>query len=100
MAAAPPSQPARSCRRCGNIRATPKLRGNRPCGAVARHGAKARRASRCTLRERNVLLVAAGFAPAFPARSLDDPALKAARTALEFVLRAHEPNPALAYDRH
>src|SRR3954463_11088334 len=52
------------------------------------------------LRERNVLLVAAGFAPAFPERSLDDPALKAARTAIELVLRAHEPNPALAYDRH
>src|SRR3954454_1521895 len=51
------------------------------------------------LRERNVLLVAAGFAPAFPQRSLGDPALKAARTAIELVLRAHEPNPALAYDR-
>jgi transcriptional regulator with XRE-family HTH domain len=52
------------------------------------------------LRERNVLLVAAGFAPAFPQRSLDDPALKSARAAIELVLRAHEPNPALAYDRH
>src|ERR1700709_226397 len=52
------------------------------------------------LRERNVLLVAAGFAPAFPQRSLDDPALKSARTAIDLVLRAHEPNPALAYDRH
>ena len=52
------------------------------------------------LRERNVLLVAAGFAPAFPQRSLDDPALKSARAAIDRVLRAHEPNPALAYDRH
>jgi len=52
------------------------------------------------LRERNVLLVAAGFAPAFPQRSLEDPALKSARQAIELVLRAHEPNPALAYDRH
>src|SRR3982074_2642460 len=52
------------------------------------------------LRERNVLLVAAGFAPAFPQRSLDDPALKSARTATELVVKAHEPNPALAYDRH
>src|SRR3954463_3989025 len=52
------------------------------------------------LRERNVLLVAAGYAPAFPQRSLDDPALKAARTAIDLVLKAHEPNPALAYDRH
>ena len=52
------------------------------------------------LRERNVLLVAAGFAPAFPQRSLDDPALKSARAAIDLVLKAHEPNPALAYDRH
>jgi transcriptional regulator with XRE-family HTH domain len=52
------------------------------------------------LRERNVLLVAAGFAPAFPQRSLEDPALKSARAAIDLVLRAHEPNPALAYDRH
>src|SRR5256886_3886325 len=52
------------------------------------------------LRERNVLLVAAGFAPAFPQRALDDPALKSAREAINLVLKAHEPNPALAYDRH
>jgi transcriptional regulator with XRE-family HTH domain len=52
------------------------------------------------LRERNVLLVAAGYAPAFPQRSLDDPALKSAREAIDLVLKAHEPNPALAYDRH
>src|SRR5450755_3161162 len=48
------------------------------------------------LRERNVLLAAAGFAPAFPQRTLDDPALQAARQAIELVLKAHEPNPALA----
>src|SRR5437899_5196031 len=52
------------------------------------------------LRERNVLLVAAGFAPAFPQRALDDPALRQAREAINLVLKAHEPNPALAYDRH
>src|SRR5947208_6155232 len=52
------------------------------------------------LRERNVLLVAAGFAPAFPQRSLDDPVLRPVRRAVDLVLKAHEPNPALAYDRH
>src|SRR4026208_1494170 len=51
------------------------------------------------LRERNVLLVAAGFAPAFPQRSLDDPALKSARAAIDLVLRAHEANPAPAQAR-
>src|SRR5258708_10149641 len=40
------------------------------------------------LRERNVLLVAAGFAPAFPLRALDDPALKSARQAIDLVLKA------------
>src|ERR1700756_2803676 len=35
------------------------------------------------LRERNVLLVAAGFAPVFPQRPLDDPALQAARDAID-----------------
>jgi hypothetical protein len=35
-----------------------------------------------------------------PQRSLGDPALKSARAAIDLVLRAHEPNPALAYDRH
>ena len=52
------------------------------------------------LRERNVLLTAAGFAPMFPQRTLDDPALSAARRTVEAVLRAHEPSPAFAVDRH
>ncbi|HTO68650.1 MAG TPA: helix-turn-helix transcriptional regulator [Myxococcota bacterium] len=52
------------------------------------------------LRERNVLLTAAGFAPTFPARTLDDPALRAAREAVDFILAGHEPNPALAVDTH
>ena len=52
------------------------------------------------LRERNVLLVAAGYAPAFPERALADPALQAARKAVDLVLAGHEPYPALAIDRH
>jgi transcriptional regulator with XRE-family HTH domain len=52
------------------------------------------------LRERNVMLLAAGFAPIFPERPLDDPALKAARSAVDLVLKGHEPFPALAVDRH
>jgi transcriptional regulator with XRE-family HTH domain len=51
------------------------------------------------LRERNVLLVAAGYAPVFSERSLDDPALAAARAAIDQVLAGHEPYPALAVDR-
>jgi len=51
------------------------------------------------LRERNHLLLAAGYAPLFAERPLDDPALSAARRAVERVLAAHEPYPALAVDR-
>lgn len=52
------------------------------------------------LRERNLLLVAAGFAPVFAERPLDDPALCAAQQAIDLVLAGHEPYPALAVDRH
>jgi transcriptional regulator with XRE-family HTH domain len=52
------------------------------------------------LRERNRLLLAAGYAPLYPERSLDDPALEAARAAVRLVLTGHEPAPAIAVDRH
>ncbi len=52
------------------------------------------------LRERNVLLLSAGFAPSFAERKLSDPSMAAARAAVELVLMAHEPNPALAVDRY
>lgn len=51
------------------------------------------------LRERNAMLLAAGYAPAYAERPLDDPALAAARAAVDLVLKAHEPFPALAVDR-
>ncbi len=51
------------------------------------------------LRERNVLLDAAGYAPAFARRPLDDPALAPARDALDLVLAGHEPYPAVVVDR-
>lgn len=52
------------------------------------------------LRERNVMLVAAGYAPVYSERSLDDPALESMRRAVDLVLKGHEPYPALAVDRH
>jgi transcriptional regulator with XRE-family HTH domain len=51
-------------------------------------------------RDQNLLLAAAGYAPARPERPLSDPALAAARAAVDLVLRAYEPFPALAVDRH
>ncbi len=52
------------------------------------------------MRERNVLLVAAGYAPIFPERPLSDPALASVRQAIEILLEGHKPYPAFALDRH
>lgn len=52
------------------------------------------------LRERNAMLLAAGFAPVFRDRPLDDPALAPALATIERLLKAHEPYPALTLDRH
>ncbi len=52
------------------------------------------------LRERNAMVLAAGFAPAYAERRLDDPALAPAREAIALILKGHEPYPALAVDRH
>lgn len=52
------------------------------------------------IRERNELLLAAGFAPAYPQRELNDPQLAPVRAALERVLHGHLPYPAVIVDRH
>ncbi len=52
------------------------------------------------LRERNIMLVSAGYAPVYSERSLDDPALASMRQAVDLVLKGHDPYPALAVDRH
>jgi len=49
-----------------------------------------------SLRERNALLMAAGYAPVFPESSLDDDALRPVREALSRVLDGHMPYPAVA----
>jgi transcriptional regulator with XRE-family HTH domain len=54
---------------------------------------------RVPLRERNRLLTAAGYAPVYGERALDDPEMRVAREAVELVLAGHEPYPALAIDR-
>ncbi len=51
------------------------------------------------IRERNVLLLAAGFAPVYPRTALDDPALEPVRTALERILTGHLPYPAVVVER-
>ncbi|MEM9135288.1 MAG: helix-turn-helix transcriptional regulator [Actinomycetota bacterium] len=51
------------------------------------------------LRDQNVLLTAAGYAPAFGERSFDDPDLEPVLTALQRMLDAHGPYPAYVIDR-
>jgi len=51
------------------------------------------------LRARNELLLAAGFAPVYGRRGLDDPDMSAVRSALDLVLAAYEPFPAVVIDR-
>jgi transcriptional regulator with XRE-family HTH domain len=51
------------------------------------------------LRERNRLLLAAGYAPRYAARTLDDAGMQQVRSALERLLQAHAPNPGLVLDR-
>ncbi len=53
-----------------------------------------------SLRERNGLLLAAGYAPAFAESRLDDPALRAPRQALERILDGHLPYPAVVVRPH
>jgi len=52
------------------------------------------------LRERNFLLLAAGYAPIYGETSLDDPRMTQVRAAVEIILRSNEPRSAIAYDRH
>ena len=51
------------------------------------------------LRERNSLLLAAGYSPAYPERPLDDAGMDPVRAALDLILGGHEPYPAVIVDR-
>ena len=55
---------------------------------------------RVPIRERNMMLVSAGYAPMFMERSLEDPALAAVQHAISLILERHKPYPAFALDRH
>jgi hypothetical protein len=50
-------------------------------------------------RERNQMLLAAGHAPVFPERGLEDPEMAPVREALDVILDGHEPYPAVVVDR-
>lgn len=52
------------------------------------------------LRERNAMLLAAGYAPVYRETDLNDPQVAQVRQALELILRQHEPFAAVAFDSH
>lgn len=52
------------------------------------------------LRERNFLLLAAGYAPIYGETNLDDPRMTQVRAAVEVILKSNEPRSAIAHDRH
>lgn len=52
------------------------------------------------LRDRNIMLGAAGFPPTYQERALTDPEFRLARRNIDLILQVHQPNPALAIDRH
>jgi transcriptional regulator with XRE-family HTH domain len=52
------------------------------------------------LRERNALLIAAGYAPIYRETGLTTPEMTAARRAVEMILKQQEPYPAIVMDRH
>lgn len=51
------------------------------------------------IRDQNALLVAAGYAPAFPETPLQSPAMAPLREVLDQLLGGYEPYPALVFDR-
>jgi transcriptional regulator with XRE-family HTH domain len=51
------------------------------------------------LRDRNTLLLAGGYAPAYPEHGLAEPELRAVQAALSRVLKGHEPYPAVVVNR-
>jgi transcriptional regulator with XRE-family HTH domain len=52
------------------------------------------------LRERNTLLLAAGYAPRYPQTPLDASEMAPVRDALDVILAGHQPFPAMVVDRH
>lgn len=53
---------------------------------------------RAPLRERNRMLIAAGYAPVYSDRAFDDPEIAVIRRTIDMILRGHMPNPVLAFD--
>src|SRR6516162_3515272 len=100
MARQAPHESARPRKRGRDLDPSSQLPRDRPRAGLAGNAARLCGRLAIPLRERNVILVAAGYAPVFDERPLAAPEMAAACRAVERVLKGHEPFPALAIDRH
>ena len=95
-----PAEPTRAGGAGGHDAASPELHRARTVAPGPRIVARLADALELSPRERNDLLLAAGFAPAFPESPLDDEALRPVRRALDTILDGHLPYPAMIVRPH
>jgi hypothetical protein len=93
-------EPAGSSARSERFAAASELRGNRQIAAEPRDDPRLADALGMPLRERNALLVSAGFAPKYRHTELTSPEMAPVRRAIEFILQHQEPYPAIVTNRH
>ena len=99
LAGGPPAQPVGPGDRRRRVDPSPQLRGDRQVEALPELVLALAEHLDVPLRERNSMLLAAGYAPRYPQTPLDGPAMANVRTALAGLLRAHDPYPAVVVDR-
>lgn len=100
MAHPPPGQPAGTRAAGGNHAAAHQLHRKRALGPGPGHDRALGRVAGGAASESQHLLLAAGYAPAYPETRYGDPLLGPVRTALERILDGHLPYPAVIVDRH
>ena len=101
MAPAPPPQPDGAGARGGRLGPPHQLPRDRPLQPEPRAWSSASPSNlEVPLRDRNELLIAAGFAPEYRELAYEDPDLEPVRAAIDQVLAAQDPYPALVVDRH
>ena len=100
LAGAASAQPARPLPAGGRVHTSPELRRDRSFLADEFDDPASFGAAGDPLRERNALLLAGGYAPAFAESALDSPPMSAVNDAINAVLDGHSPYPAVVVDRH
>ena len=94
------TQSARLVDGCRHVSAASELRRNREVASKSRDGGSLADTLELPLRDRNALLVVAGFAPIYRESQLTTPEMAPVRQAIEFILRHQEPYPAIVMNRY